>query len=231
MVTRDMTPTDRNEAKRDASWGDFLKKLPHSTEGRTFTSMPGDKGFNMKGDVFVDSTKTKGVAPGGDRVTAAELDKRMADLTSTSKRRRQQKGILPLKKETKPAIALKKRDYYAGTTILVSGSEHTVVPEGAVISLPPNMSKMVSEKPQGTLVMWPVFIKKYSPQFATKEVSWETAKGDDPISEKEKKAFTMGGKVVVAVYKKNPISVIERPAEEEGAEKDTKVIKTTSNRK
>lgn len=215
VVTERMTPENRNEAKRDAVWGEFIKKLPHSTEGRTFTKMPGDAGFKREGDTFIDSTKFKGVAPGSDRVTSAELNKRLANLTSTRKRRQQRMGIKPLKKETKPALALKKKDYYAGTTILVAGEDHTVVPQGAVLSLPPKLANMVVEKPQGTLMIWPEFIKKHYRLITTKEVSYETAKGEDPISEKEKKAFSIGGKVVIAVYKKNPIEVKEPPVEEE----------------
>ncbi len=214
VATERMTPENRNEAKRDASWGEFMKKMPHSKEGRTFTKMPGDPGFIMKGDVFVDPTKMKGVAPRADRITAAELDARLAKETSAHKLKQQQMGLKALKKESKPAKALGKKDYYAGTTILVSGGEHTVVPERAVISLPPKLAGMVATKPKGTLVIWPLFIKKHARFVTTKEVSWQTAKGEDPISDKDQKAFSMGGKVVVAVFNKNPISVMEPKAEE-----------------
>ncbi len=216
IVAKNMTPEDRNAAQRGAAWGDFIKKLPHSTEGRTFTKMPGDKGFSMKGDTFVDPTKVKGVAPGSDRVTAEELDKKLANLVSTRKRKQEQMGVKPLKKEVKRAVPLRERDYYAGTTILATGGEHTVVPQGAVLNLPPKLADMVVKKPKGTLLIWPKFVKKYSRFVTTKEVSWERAKGEDPITEMEQKALAIGGKVVVAVFNKNPISVIEPPAEEEG---------------
>lgn len=219
VVTKNMTPENRNEARRDASWGEFLKKLPHSTEGQTFTKIPGDKGFQPKGDGFVDLTKIKGKAPGSDRITAEELDKRMTAVKADRKRKQLRMGIKPLKPETKPAVALRKKDYYEGTTILVKGEDHTVVPQGAVLSLPPKLAEMVVQKPRGKLLIWPLFIKKHARYITTKEVSWETAKGNDPITEKEKKAFSIGGKVVIAVYKKNPISVIE-PAEE-----DAEVVK------
>jgi len=229
-VTKNMNPEDRNEAKRDVSWGEFLKKLPHSTEGRTFTKMPGDKGFDSKGDSFVDLTKVKGKAPGSDRITAAELDKRMANSKADRKKKQIRMGIKPLKTETKPVVALRKKDYYEGTTILVAGEDHTVVPQGAVISLPPKLTEMVAQKPRGKLLIWPLFIKKHARYITTKEVSWETAKGNDPITEQEEKAFTIGGKVVIAVYKKNPISVIEQPEEDEDVVKGAVASDTSRKR-
>ncbi|MFK5922240.1 MAG: hypothetical protein QM496_08680 [Verrucomicrobiota bacterium] len=215
VATEKMTPENRNELQRDAKWGEFIKKLPHSNEGRTFTKMPGDAGFSMKGDAFVDPTRIKGVAPGGDRITAAELTERLSKEASSHKLKKQRSGVNPLKKDLKSKGIAKKRDYYDGTTILVAGDEHTVVPEGAVINLPTKLAAMVVKKPKGALLIWPEFIKKYARFVTTREVSWQTAKGEDPISDKEKKAFMIGGKVVVAVFNKNPISVIEAKLEEE----------------
>ncbi len=214
VVTSKMTPEQRNAAQRKADWGDFIKKLPHSKEGRTFTKIPGDPGFKMKGDDFVDPTKMKGVAPGRDRITAAELDALMSKKAADDKLERTRKGVKPHKIESKPAKPLGKRDYYAGTTILVSGGEHTVIPVGAVLNIPTNLTSMVVKKPQGKLLIWPAFVKKYARFVTTQEVSWQTAKGEDPISEKDKKAFSIGSKVVVAVFNKNPISVMEPKVEE-----------------
>lgn len=216
VVTSKMTPDERNVAQRKANWGNFIKKLPHSKEGRTFTKVPGDAGFKMKGDDFVDPTKIKGVAPGRDRITAVELNALMSKKAADDKLERTRKGVMPQKIEPKPAKPLGKKDYYAGTTILASGGEHTVIPVGAVLNVPLNLTGMVVEKPQGKLLIWPKFMKKYARFVATKEVSWQTAKGEDPISEKDKKAFSIGSKVVVAVFNKNPISVMEPKEEEAG---------------
>lgn len=203
-----MTPEDRNAAKRDASWGEFIKKLPHSTEGRSFTKLPGDPGFKMQGDGFVDPTKLRGAAPKGDRITSKELEELMSNAASKDRLKKQQLGAKPLKKADKPVEKLGARDYYAGTTILVVGDEHSVVPQGAVINVPPKLTSMVAKKPHGKLVIWPEFVKKHSYMIATKEVSWQTAKGEDPLTDKEKRLLSVGGKLVVAVFGNNPISVM-----------------------
>ncbi len=126
-----------------------------------------------------------------------------------------------IKKEDKPAakIGSKRKGFYEGSVIIAVAKDavHTVVPQGALLSLPTEMEGMVVKKPVGKLISWPEFLGRYRRMIATREVSWETAKGEDPIKEGEKKAFAVGGKIVVAVFKKNPITVLEPPPEEEEA--------------
>ncbi len=154
------------------------------------------------------------------RVSAEELDAHTSELAYAETKKRalleQQKTVKP---EAKPTIKVggKVRGFYDGSTILavVDDGVHAVVPQGALINIPPKLNAMVVKKPVGKLLRWPDFLEKYSKLLATREVSWETAKGEDPISDKEKKNFSIAGKIVVAVFKKNPITVLEPPPKEE----------------
>lgn len=169
--------------------------------------------------------QTQGATKMVRRVSAKELDAHTSEMAYAETKKRalleQQKKV---KTEGKPTIKVggKARGFYDGSTILavVDDGVHAVVPQGAVINIPPNLNAMVVKKPVGKLLRWPEFLTRYSKLLATREVSWETAKGDDPISDKEKKDFFIAGKIVVAVFKKNPITVLEPPPkeEEEGVE-------------
>ena len=103
----------------------------------------------------------------------------------------------------------KLKKFYEGSTIITLEDIHTVVPKGSVLHVPEGLAKMIVKQPKGEMMFWPEFLQKYPKLVITKEVTWKTAKGEDPIKGSELKAFVEGGKIVVAVFKKNPLSVLE----------------------
>lgn len=106
---------------------------------------------------------------------------------------------------------------YPGMTVIDMSGIHTVVPKGAVLHVPPKLIGMIVKKPKGNLMRWTEFLDKYSKYITIHVVTWETAKGDDPITEEERKVFVEEGKIVVAVFKnkKHPITVLESPPKKE----------------
>jgi len=101
------------------------------------------------------------------------------------------------------------KKFYDGSTIITLEDVHTVVPKGSVLHVPEGLAKMIVKQPKGKMMFWPAFLQKYPKLVTSKEVTWKTAKGEDPIKESEIKACVKGGKIVVAVFKKNPLSVLE----------------------
>ena len=111
-------------------------------------------------------------------------------------------------------VRAKPQGYYDTATIIAVPGAHTVVPRGAVLFVPPDKIGMIVKKPLGKLVRWPEFLIQNSQWITTREVTFQTAKGEDPIKEEERKIFAKGTKLVVAVFKKSPITVLEPPPEE-----------------
>lgn len=98
---------------------------------------------------------------------------------------------------------------YPDHTIIAMPGFYTVVAKGSVLYLPPSMTEIIVNEPIGEKLSWIRFLNKYSKLIATRQVSYATAKGDDPIKEKERKAFADEGKLVVAIYGNTPIPVME----------------------
>lgn len=154
----------------------------------------------------------------GPRPTKDSIGKRRKEFEAMQKMkdaRRQSMNRRPTPVEPpKQVVRAKQQGYYDTATIIAVPGAHSIVPRGAVLFVPPDKIGMIVKKPSGKLVRWPEFLKQNSKWIATREVSWETAKGEDPIKEEERKSFAEGTKLVVAVFKKNPITVLEPPPEE-----------------
>lgn len=220
--TEKMTVENRSVAKRTASdrskaWGEFIKSLPHGGGSRTFTTMPGTPGFDIKGEKDVDLTaeNRRGPAPDVPKVDVKDLrEKLMKERAEEAARQKRQAKAAP--KDVVDKVAKSRaKSYYDGTVILVSGQSHAVVPKGAVLNIPPALAEMISEEPKGELIPWPKFLKNNSKFFNTREVSWDTITGKDPIQEEEKEEFVKAEKIVVAVFHKNPVTVLDPPPKKE----------------
>jgi len=98
---------------------------------------------------------------------------------------------------------------YANSDILVSGRYHTLVPKGSVLSLPDRHKKRFATKPSGDFILLKKFISMNYAWLSTKEVSFEQVKGEKPLSESLQKSIQQSGRVVIATFNKNPISVRE----------------------
>ncbi len=192
-------------------------------------------GKEMKGGAVV---IREGVVPNiviGPKPTAQSIAKKRKELEEAQKRRDEQrrKQLEAALAEKPPSKPPKPKSYYDRATIIAVSGVHTVVPQGALIYVPPDLVGMVVKEPKGKLMRWPEFLKKHSKWIKTRKVSWETAKGEDPIKEEERKTFAEGNKLIVAVFGKNPITVLEPPPEVE-KEEDTTVegaVKSSSGGK
>ncbi|SHK27152.1 hypothetical protein SAMN02745181_3540 [Rubritalea squalenifaciens DSM 18772] len=106
----------------------------------------------------------------------------------------------------KPKIA-EKVNIYKVSAILVSSSKHTVVPEKAILYTPDALKSKVAKKPEGEFVKWSSFYKSNYSWLHLMEVSLEQARGLKPIDKTKIENLQRQGKMIIAVYKKNPITV------------------------
>lgn len=111
-------------------------------------------------------------------------------------------------------------DLYADSKIIGIGEFHTVVPETAVLFVPEKLQGHILKSPRGKLVLWPHFLKQNLNWIQPREVSLKTAQGEVPLSESTQKSLVRSTKIVVAVYRGFPISVLS-PTSDESASKPT----------
>ena len=100
-------------------------------------------------------------------------------------------------------------DPYLISEILVSEKNHTLLPKGSIINLPERHKKRFVSATTGDYVSLKKFIQKNYGWLMTYEVSLDEARGTKTITESKLKSIQQSGKVVIAVYKKNPISVMK----------------------
>ncbi|MFC4993069.1 hypothetical protein [Rubritalea tangerina] len=98
-------------------------------------------------------------------------------------------------------------DPYLNSEILVSGKYHTLVPKGSILFLPERHKKRVANAPTGDYISLKKFISKNYAWLSTHEVTLEQARGTAPLPEQKMKTLQQSGRVIIAQYKKNPISV------------------------
>lgn len=98
-------------------------------------------------------------------------------------------------------------DPYVLSDILVSGNTHTLLPKGCILFLPERHKHRLSKKGNGDYISFNDFYAKNYGWLTLCEVTEDQARGDQAFPEGKLKAMKESGKVVVAVLKKNPISV------------------------
>lgn len=123
-----------------------------------------------------------------------------------SKRMSDFKGAFEPAPEVKPDLT---PSLYKKSIILFDGDVHTVVPIGAVLHLPQNYRARVIDKPKGDFLFWPAFVEKNKNWVAGWEVSLAMAKGDPALAQNVMKQTSQDTRVLVAVYKSCPITVLE----------------------
>ncbi len=123
-------------------------------------------------------------------------------------------------------------DLYASSKILNLNGKHTVVPRHSVLHVPPNLKRHLSKTPEGPLVFWPQFVSENQKLLTLQEVSLKNASGETPIPEEISRNVERAIKIVVAVYKGYPISVLaELNVKSKGKEEGVGVRSETKNRK
>jgi hypothetical protein len=98
---------------------------------------------------------------------------------------------------------------YKKSIILFDGDNHTVVPIGAVLSLPDNLRGHIVGKPEGPFLFWSAFLEKNKNWCGSWEVSMAIARGEAEMSKAVVKQIASDTRILVAVYKGGPITVLE----------------------
>jgi hypothetical protein len=134
----------------------------------------------------------------------SNLRKRMEEASQA----KAQKGLVA--KSVEPSPSATGLNLYGRSLLLEDSGSFTLIPLGAILSLPASHKAKVVNKPTGTFLIWDDFKKENSSWLATQEVSLQIARGKDPkalaklVSELSKKTH-----LVVAVHEGNPISILE----------------------
>lgn len=105
----------------------------------------------------------------------------------------------------RPKIA--STDIYERSDILVARNHHTLIPKGCALYVPDVHKSKFKDKAAGSFERLSVFYKANYSWLVTFEVTLDQAMGKAPIDETKLESLKRTGKVVIAVYQKNPISV------------------------
>lgn len=137
-----------------------------------------------------------------DATTESSLQREM----QKSKRMADYKSAFEAAPAVKPDLT---PSLYKKSIILFDGDNHTVVPMGAVLALPANYRSRIIDKPEGTFQFWSVFLEKNKNWLGAWEVPMAMARGDAEMSKSVMKQIANDSRVLVAVYKGGPITVLE----------------------
>lgn len=205
-----------------------VKPIPKPAPKRIMPKKPDPNGRTPQGGVVMKEGMVPKIRIGRPRTREKINEEAKKAMELQAARQKAMEERRKKLEEAVPKIQSGKKSFYDNSIIIVAAKDniHCVVPKGAVLNLPGALGGgdlKIQEKPVGQFVLWPTFYKKYARWIKTREVSWATAKGEDPIKKEEKKMFADAGQLVVAVFKKNPVSVLEPPPEEEKAVEDNTV--------
>lgn len=134
------------------------------------------------------------------RPTHADLVKRQAELKKAEAKNGGGKEVAPIGTTKKRGILVK-------TIMLANGSNWTRLPKGCVIHVPDRYKNKIVTEPQGKLQSWPDFLRRNAGWIHVHSVSKKQAHGLEFLGEEKMKAYKTIGKIVVATYHGNPISV------------------------
>jgi hypothetical protein len=149
------------------------------------------------------------------KTTAGGMDAQMADKTK------------PLA-EVRPSI---KSTLLENSIIISDGAMFTLVPVGSVLNLPPSLRNRVIQKPEGSFTLWPSFLKRNASWLSAREVPLKMAKGDTKAGEPILREVARESRLVVAVYKGGPISILEPVPEPKERAKESTASTSTSSQK
>lgn len=105
---------------------------------------------------------------------------------------------------------------WSRSIILTDGENFTLVPVGSILHLPAELRSHVATKPQGQFTFWPNFLRRNGTWLAAHEVTLEMSKGDAKQAKTVFASISKDRRLLVAVYKNGPVTVLE-PAPEEAA--------------
>ncbi len=93
--------------------------------------------------------------------------------------------------------------------ILSDGQTFTLLPLGSILHLPAALRGRVVAKPAGNFLLWPAFLERHADWLIAQEVPLAMARGDAKIAAQVLAPLVAEKRLVVAVYRKGPISILE----------------------
>ncbi|MFK7910279.1 MAG: hypothetical protein AB8F34_06710 [Akkermansiaceae bacterium] len=122
----------------------------------------------------------------------------------------------------KPIVKVKHTTLYKNSHIITHRGEHAIIPKRSILFIPENLKSRVVEKPSGKFVLWPFFKLRNQEWIWTYEVTLDQAKGKSPIPAGKIKQFEKLNRMVVALYRGNPVSIVAPPKKESANKKSGK---------
>jgi hypothetical protein len=158
----------------------------------------------MKTSIFLIAVAGSALAapPVTDRITPEQMAERQAASPFDELKKQQQVAEKEAQVARPEGQSLIKQ-----SEILHDGIHWTIVPKGAVLHVPAQMSPRVGTKPIGTLLPWEDFLLANRAWIQTEEVTFDQAAGKTPLQDARKEFWLNQTKVIVAVHLGGPISV------------------------
>jgi hypothetical protein len=148
-------------------------------------------------------------------VTDEELTKRREQVLKSMPAAPQSPSKGPSLAAAKPIPSLMSR-----SDVLSFGGLMTLVPKRSILYQPPDLANRVNQnQPGNKIVGWLDFLQSNRGWITTVEVSIAQAEGRVPIDEKVVELYNKGTNLVVATYKRGPISVLPQRTPEADAPK------------
>lgn len=118
----------------------------------------------------------------------------------------QERKVAPADPEQRPQPVTRLQDR---SIILSDGQVHTFLPPGSILHLPQALRDRVVTKPVGRFLLWPAFLQRHGDWLTAQEVPLAMARGDASIAAQVLAPLAREKRLVVAVYRKGPISILE----------------------
>lgn len=100
------------------------------------------------------------------------------------------------------------QDFARNSDTLCFGDFMILIPKGSIILIPKNLAVRLNVTPKAQLVPWSVFYPANRSWITTFELSPEQAAGTMPVSKDTIDSLAKAGKLVVTIFKGNPISIL-----------------------
>jgi hypothetical protein len=113
-----------------------------------------------------------------------------------------------------PSITGAPKDIVKESDILSYNGVATLLPKGSVIFVPEILKSRVGWQENAQLVTWSQFFQNNRGWISTMEIDFEQAKGVAPIEEEKATWLGTSTKLVVATFKKGPITMLPPKAPE-----------------
>lgn len=118
----------------------------------------------------------------------------------------QERKLAPVDPQRRPQASTRLQDR---SIILSDGQTFTLLPHGSILHLPAALRGRVAAKPAGDFLLWPAFLERHAEWLTAQEVPLAMASGDAKAAAAVLAPLAAEKRLVVAVYRKGPISILE----------------------